>query len=671
MPDGTVTGTSGDDLIDGTYTGDPEGDLIDNNDNPGPGDPNDDVVNGGDGNDTIYGGLGADSIDGGDGADTIFGEDGNDILQTGSGNNGDTVYGGDGDDFIIDNGSSFSNDTFYGGDGNDDILGAGGNDTFYGGAGQDGMEGGAGDDVFVLEDDYSVSAVPGSDFISGGDSGETSGDTLDATAVTQDSVLTFGGGSGTGGTDPDPDPGPDPDPDPDPGPDPGPDPDPNPDDPGGGGGPGPGGGGGSTGGDHLLETGANSAELTGIEQYNLGSGNDLVIDDDGAHSVHMGDGDDTFQLSDGFGGDTIVGGLGGESVGDTLDGANLTQNVTVTMAGAGAGSISNGTDTATFSEIENIVTGAGDDSVTGSSGNDSIETGAGADSIAGGEGADTVNAGAGNDTIIASDGDSIDGGAGDDTITFEDYGEPSNGTITVTGGSGDEILGDTLDLGGVADLSTLTTVDDGTGSFSGSVTLNDGTILNFSEIENVICFTPGALIATPNGARDVADLEVGDLVVTRDHGLQPIRWIQSRTVHAISKFAPIRIRPGVLTGLERDILVSPQHRMLFEGYRAELLFGESEVLVAAKHLVDGKAVTQDEGGHVTYIHMMFDQHEIVYADGAATESFHPGDQGVSAVTDEAREELFSLFPELRSNLRGYGDTARRCLKKHETKLLNI
>jgi hypothetical protein len=80
-------------------------------------------------------------------------------------------------------------------------------------------------------------------------------------------------------------------------------------------------------------------------------------------------------------------------------------------------------------------------------------------------------------------------------------------------------------------------------------------------------------------------------------------------------------------------------------------------------------VTQDEGEDVTYIHMMFDQHEVVFAHGAATESFHPGAMGLNAISDPARDELFELFPELRSNLCSYGDTARRCLKSHEAKLI--
>ena len=182
-------------------------------------------------------------------------------------------------------------------------------------------------------------------------------------------------------------------------------------------------------------------------------------------------------------------------------------------------------------------------------------------------------------------------------------------------------------------------------------------------------FGVGTRIATPKGLRNIEDLKVGDYVVTRDHGLQPIRWIKSRTVPAIDRFAPVRIRPGVVVGQDRDLLVSPQHRMLFQGYRAELLFGESEVLVSARHLVDNKLVTTEVGGTVTYIHMLFDQHEVIYAEGAATESFHPGEIGLTAVADAAREELFTLFPELRSAPYIYGQTARRCLKKHEAALI--
>ena len=216
---------------------------------------------------------------------------------------------------------------------------------------------------------------------------------------------------------------------------------------------------------------------------------------------------------------------------------------------------------------------------------------------------------------------------------------------------------------------TFTNTNDAAGGLSGNFTLPDGTVVNFSEIENIICFTPGARILTPSGERPVESLRPGDMVITRDHGAQPLRWTGHRTVPGVDRFAPIRVAAHVLDGARAPLLVSPQHRFLFTGYKAELLFGCDEVLVAAKHLVDGHAVTQTDQAAVTYIHLMFDRHEVIYAEGAATESFHAGDTGLSAIANSAREELFALFPDLRSHPQSYGPTARPCLRRHEARLL--
>lgn len=306
---------------------------------------------------------------------------------------------------------------------------------------------------------------------------------------------------------------------------------------------------------------------------------------------------------------------------------------------------------------------AGDDTLTGTDGNDIIYGGNGSDTINGGKGADTIYGGTGSDTIYVSSGDTAYGDQGSDLFILQDLGETAS-NIHVDGGTGP----DTLDLKNLAKVSDVKWNPSGT---SGSVVMKNGATLTFVGIENIICFTPGTAIATPQGARAVETLVVGDRVVTRDHGLQPIRWIGKRTVPAFDRFAPIRIRPGVVTGQQADLLVSPQHRMLFQGYRAELLFGESEVLVAAHHLVDGHDVVQENCGTVTYIHILFDDHEIIYAEGAATESFHPGEVGLSAISDPDREELFSIFPALRSMPNSYGNTARRVLKRHEAGMIRI
>ena len=197
----------------------------------------------------------------------------------------------------------------------------------------------------------------------------------------------------------------------------------------------------------------------------------------------------------------------------------------------------------------------------------------------------------------------------------------------------------------------------------------DGTLVTFSNIENIICFTPGTLIDTAHGPRPIETLATGELIVTRDNGLQPLRWVGSRTVTAKGDFAPIEIAPILLPDATAPLLVSPQHRLLWTGSRAQMLFGSDEVLVAARHLLANPAVTRRAGGSVTYMHLMLDQHEVIYVNGAATESFYPGDQALGALSDSGRDEMFTLFPELRSHTGGFGDTARLCLKSHEGLLL--
>ncbi|MRU16731.1 type I secretion protein [Roseovarius sp. A21] len=311
---------------------------------------------------------------------------------------------------------------------------------------------------------------------------------------------------------------------------------------------------------------------------------------------------------------------------------------------------------------DSLVGGAGDDTLVGDRGNDTL---------IGGTGADEFFGGLDDDEMYLAEGDTAYGGDGDDLFVLGDLGEVGSSTIDITGGEGGETGGDTLQL--TADLTqddiTFTNTDDAAGGLSGNFTMADGTVVNFSEIENIICFTPGTRIQTAQGERRIEELRVGDMVLTRDNGFQPIRWLGHSTVEGHGKFAPIAINSTVLDGARRPLLVSPQHRVLFTGYKAELLFGHDEVLVAAKHLVDGRDVRVVERKLVTYFHMMFDRHEVIYAEGAATESFHAGDTGIAAISNRAREEMFAVFPELRSNPGAHGDTARMCLKAHEARLL--
>lgn len=203
------------------------------------------------------------------------------------------------------------------------------------------------------------------------------------------------------------------------------------------------------------------------------------------------------------------------------------------------------------------------------------------------------------------------------------------------------------------------------GAQSGS---NRVVTVNFAEIEKaVVCFAAGTMIETADGERAIETLRSGDLVRTADHDYQPIRWIGSSRVAANGSGAPILIKAGAL-GNARDLRVSPHHRMLLGGWQTEMLFGDPEVLVAAKHLVNDQTILRLEGGTVEYFHMLFDTHEIVFAEGAPSESFHPGQIGWRGLSDAARAEILALFPELQQGqFEAYGSSARRTLLAKEAR----
>ena len=131
--------------------------------------------------------------------------------------------------------------------------------------------------------------------------------------------------------------------------------------------------------------------------------------------------------------------------------------------------------------------------------------------------------------------------------------------------------------------------------------------------------------------------------------------------------APVHIEPGALGNLRR-LTVSQNHRMLVRGPEAELLFGQSEVLVAAKHLVNGTSIRIVEGGTVDYFHFLFDRHEIVFAECCAAESLFPGEQALCGVSASERDEIVALFPDLQE--RGFaGQTSRLSLRQFEAQAL--
>lgn len=170
----------------------------------------------------------------------------------------------------------------------------------------------------------------------------------------------------------------------------------------------------------------------------------------------------------------------------------------------------------------------------------------------------------------------------------------------------------------------------------------------------IVCFAAGTLIETADGARKIEEIKTGDLVMTIDHGLQAVAWMGKKKLSAgdlavAPSLRPIRIAAGALgSGVPNaDLLVSPQHRVLLRSAMARSIFGADEVLAAAKQLVliDGIDIA-DDLEEVAYYHMLFRDHEIILSNGAETESLYTGPEALKSVGENARKEIFSLFPEL-------------------------
>lgn len=176
----------------------------------------------------------------------------------------------------------------------------------------------------------------------------------------------------------------------------------------------------------------------------------------------------------------------------------------------------------------------------------------------------------------------------------------------------------------------------------------------FGNTQAILCFARGALIDTAAGAVPVETLKVGDAIAVAKGGFERIKWICSTKLGAAAlrrapKLRPVRITAGALGGglPNRDLLVSRQHRMLVQSKVAERMFGTQTALIAAIKLTALPGIFVDEAvEEVEYFHILFDSHEVIWAEGAPSESLYTGPEALKSVPAEAREELLGLFPEL-------------------------
>ncbi|MDA5093986.1 Hint domain-containing protein [Aliiroseovarius sp. KMU-50] len=190
-----------------------------------------------------------------------------------------------------------------------------------------------------------------------------------------------------------------------------------------------------------------------------------------------------------------------------------------------------------------------------------------------------------------------------------------------------------------------------------------------------ICFAQGTHILTPDGEVKVEDLNEGDQVMTLDHGPQKILWISTTELNwpgDCEKSLPIKIAAGAIGPNlpKRDLVVSPQHKLLLS---VSHLIGleQGEVLAPAKGLLSLPGIRRMQGKKsVIYYHIMLENHEILFSEGLATESFFPGEMALKMLTPSQRRDVLQRMRGLNC-----GDavmdqpTARPCLTCSQTRLV--
>ncbi len=542
-------------------------------------------------------------------------------------------------------GAGGGNDEITGSSAAETIFGGGGDDTISLGGGADTVSGGEGDDLFVLSGDFAGASIDGS----------YGTDALDASGLSQGiRVIADGSGGGSLAL--------------------------NTAVPGGSSAEGPVSSALPPEGEYLGEVTISAAlpqpptsseatappaigQFAGVESFTGTSGDDLFdfsADSDGTGvSVAAGAGADSIQGSQSN--DILL----GEGDADTIVGHD------------GHDFIDGG------SGNDSLDGGDGGDTLHGEAGDDMLGGGAGADTLFGGDGADTLAGGSGDDVMSGGSGDDVfalNALGGSDSISDFTMGEDLLDTSALQDGLGGEVTANEVAVTTNPDSTQTLTFPNGE-----TVAVSPGTVDTstwLTQFNSLVamgvppCFATGTLIATARGDVPVERLESGELVPTADHGMQPLRWIgrhEREFATREDRHRPILIRAGALGAgaPRRDLVVSPQHRIVVSGPEVREMFGVDEALALAKSLLTRPGVRVMRGRRrIVYHSLLFERHEVILAEGAATESFRPGPIVMDALPQALREEIFAIFPRLRDEpVEGLGDPARRILKAREAKEL--
>lgn len=165
----------------------------------------------------------------------------------------------------------------------------------------------------------------------------------------------------------------------------------------------------------------------------------------------------------------------------------------------------------------------------------------------------------------------------------------------------------------------------------------------------------GTCVMTAQGEKPVETLRVNDMLITRDRGLKPLRWIGHHTV--TSPLKTVLFSQGSIKN-SRDMRVCPDHMVVLKGPESLARFGQREVLLAARTFVNGQGILLETTTGAVFYQLLLDQHEVIYAEAAACESYLPSPANLARLTRGQRQEIHAAFPDLADDPASYGPMAR-------------
>lgn len=169
------------------------------------------------------------------------------------------------------------------------------------------------------------------------------------------------------------------------------------------------------------------------------------------------------------------------------------------------------------------------------------------------------------------------------------------------------------------------------------------------------CFATGTKVTTEEGEIAVDQLKPGQRILTRDNGYQPVRWIWTTRMSGRYLFdnphlRPVMVRKGAFgDGMPvADTMMSQNTRVPVVTKSLRLIGIERIEMLALKNLIDHDSVLFMPVVGIQYVHLVFDQHEIVAANGFWTECFNTTDTSLKGVGNAQRLEILDIFPKLKA-----------------------